>query len=120
GVAQEVARGIGGEEVRTPGPEALLQQVVEDQHERDQCDHGAPQQQAAHEPVGVAPPGADRGEAGAHTPTAAGAGASAVARLPRTPRLTTQRARPLTNSVSTNNSRPASIRAARWIGTFAA
>src|SRR5690606_26823883 len=99
--------------------EPLLEQVVDDEHERHQRHHREGGDDAARGAVGTPAPSADRLDLeGAH-PAIPAAGFLA-AREPRSARTTIVRATPLTSSASRNRTRPAAISAARWVGSEAA
>ncbi len=127
---ERVAGRVGREEARAPRAEALVQQVVDDQHERDSastCRRGSSRARvrSLRRRAGLTPKRAEQlGWRGlrAHAPAAisaasdAGAGAGVARRpdaVPRAARTTSTRAIPLTSSVSTNSTSPAANSAER-------
>src|SRR4029079_11330531 len=61
-VAEELAGRVSGEEIDAPGAEALHDQVVEDQRERDDRHDRAGAEQDAGHAVALTAAGGDRGE----------------------------------------------------------
>ena len=97
----------------------LLDEVVEDQHERHERGRRQRRDAAARELVDAPPARADRLERDGAHPAIPAPGVRA-ARWPRSARTTNPRATALTPSVSTNSTSPAAISAARCSGSDAA